>query len=145
MFPAFLFAIAVTLTIAISITFSEAITAIIAITTVSVTLSSLAISVAVSINALTIPGTEWKAKLDPTFKASARHLKLNSCFSYSYLSLLFSTRPECLIFSSVPPMRVPPSPPPKQRQTYQGTLVVSQKWAVRKGNSSVTPNLESFA
>ena len=50
---------------------------------------------------------------------SSEHAKLAS---YSYLSLLFSTRPECLMLSSGPPIRVPPRPPPTDKRTDQLTV-----------------------
>ena len=45
---------------------------------------------------------------------------------YSYLSV-FSTRPECFTFSSGPPIRVPPSPPPTDEKMPFSIRVISLK------------------
>lgn len=45
---------------------------------------------------------------------------------YSYLSV-FSTRPECFTFSSGPPIRVPPSPPPTDEKMPFSIRAISLK------------------
>ena len=55
-------------------------------------------------------------------RSSTRRSSFSLSSRYLSFSRTLSSRPECLIFTSTPPRRVPPRPPPKRRGNHPFTV-----------------------